>query len=92
VCTSGVGSSEPSASPISPVWSWITSKSACRAKQLSECWSSQNVWPIRSLGASSNTAASCARVRESPDANSVTSWPASASPSASSETIHSMPP
>ena len=33
-----------------------------------------------------------ARVRESPEAKSVTSWPASASPSASSETIHSIPP
>jgi hypothetical protein len=31
-------------------------------------------------------------VRESPDANSVTSWPASTRPSASSDTTHSMPP
>jgi hypothetical protein len=74
------------------VWSWITSKSSCRVKQLRACWSSQNVWPIRSLGASLNTDASRARVRESPEAKSVTSWPASASPSASSETIHSIPP
>ena len=37
------------------------------------------VWPIRSLGASSKTAASFARVRESPEAKRVTSWPASAS-------------
>ena len=73
VWTSGVGSSDPSASPIRPVWSWITSKSPCRAKQLSACWSSQNVCPIRSLGASSKTAASFARVRESPEAKSVTS-------------------
>ena len=70
----------------------MTSKSPCRAKQLSACWSSQKVWPIRSLGASSKTAASFARVRESPEAKSVTSCPASASPSASSETIHSIPP
>ena len=35
---------------------------------------------------------SFALVWESPDANSVTSWPASTSPSARSETIHSIPP
>jgi hypothetical protein len=92
VWTSGVGSSEPIDRPSRPVWSWTTSKSSCRAKQFSACWSSQNVWPIRSLGASSKTAASLARVLESPEAKRVTSWPASASASASSETIHSIPP
>src|SRR5512132_2163993 len=35
---------------------------------------------------------SFAFVRESPDAKSVTSWPASTRPSARSATIHSMPP
>ena len=43
-------------------------------------------------GGSGNTASSFARVRESPEAKSVTSWPASARPSASSDTTHSIPP
>jgi hypothetical protein len=47
---------------------------------------------MSALGAISYTQASSAFVRESPDANSVTSWPASTSPSASSDTTHSMPP
>src|SRR5215207_8740614 len=42
----------------------MTSNSSCLEKQLSACWSSQNVCPIRSLGACSNTDASFARVRE----------------------------
>jgi hypothetical protein len=45
-----------------------------------------------SLGAVSKIAESFARVRESPEAKSVTSCPASASPSARSETTHSIPP
>ena len=55
-------------------------------------WSSENDVPISSLGASANTDSSFAFVRESPEANSVTSWPASTRPSASSQTTHSMPP
>ena len=47
---------------------------------------------MRALGAASNTDESLAFVCESPEAKSVTSWPASTSPSASSQTIHSIPP
>ena len=43
-------------------------------------------------GATSKTERSSAFVFESPDAKSVTSWPASTRPSASSATTHSMPP
>ena len=48
---------------------------AC-SKQATACWSSQNVCPIHSLGASSKTLSSRAGVRESPEAKSVTSTPA----------------
>jgi hypothetical protein len=43
-------------------------------------------------GACSNTYSRLAFVLESPVANSVTSCPASASPSASNATTHSIPP
>ncbi len=43
-------------------------------------------------GATGNTDSSFAEVVESPGANSVTSCPRSARPSASSETTHSIPP
>jgi hypothetical protein len=58
----------------------------------SACLSSQNVCPMKSLGAAGKTDCSFAFVRESPDANRVTSWLALTSPSASSDTIHSIPP
>jgi hypothetical protein len=47
---------------------------------------------MNSDGASVKTETSFAFVVESPEAKSVTLWPRSASPSARSETIHSMPP
>ena len=56
------------------------------------CRSSGSERPISSLGACSKTDEMVAFERESPDANIVTSWPCSTSPSASSETIHSIPP
>ena len=48
--------------------------------------------PAAALGACSKTEASLAFVCESPLAKRVTSCPASTSPSASSQTIHSIPP
>ena len=45
-----------------------------------------------SEGAVGKTDSSSAFVSESPDAKSVTSWPVSARPSASSDTTHSIPP
>ena len=76
-----------------PEWSLITSNSSARSKQ------AERVLELRLRAAdlarsarSRRPHASFAFVCESPDANSVTSCPASTSPSASSETIHSIPP
>jgi hypothetical protein len=51
VCASGVGPREPSARPSIPVWSEITSNSPARRRHETVWRSSQNVWPIHSLGA-----------------------------------------
>ncbi len=56
------------------------------------CRKSGSERPICSLGAWSKTEASFAFVWESPDAKRVTSCPWSTRPSASSQTIHSIPP
>ena len=68
------------------------SNSLARSRQESAWRSSVPVFPICSEGAVGKTDASSAFVSESPDAKSVTSWPASTRPSASSDTTHSIPP
>ena len=92
MCRHGVATAPAITAAGGPEWSLITSNSSARSKHASACRTSVCARPISSLGAISKMDASFAFVCESPDANSVTSWPASTSPSASSETIHSMPP
>src|SRR5206468_2830294 len=73
-------------------WSWTMSNSRDLRSANVMCRSSQNVSPIRSLGAVGKTASSRARVWESPEAKRVTSCPSATSPSASRATTRSMPP
>src|SRR5262245_52191510 len=92
VWQNGVSMVPPSASPSIPVWSWTMSNSSALRNAWIACCISQYVWPIHSLGAVWKTDSRRARVCESPDANSVTSWPASTRPSASRATTRSVPP
>ena len=92
VCTTGVLTAPPIAAAGGPEWSLITSNSSARSKHESAWWISTWARPISALGAISYTNASFADVCESPDANNVTSWPASTRPSARSDTTHSIPP
>ena len=83
----------PMLTPAGPVWSCRMSNSSLWSYTEMTWLASYQGSPINSSGGTArNGATSRASVSEPGGANRVTSWPRSVSPSANSDTTHSMPP